>query len=74
VGHVAVSDATLSLFSALLGAIVGGAASLLGSIVVGRWSRISDARLRLYDELLPEATRTWELLEYNLGTLSCATA
>jgi hypothetical protein len=52
---VAFSDATISLFSALLGAIVGGAASLAGSIVVSRWSRATDARLRLYDELIPAA-------------------
>ena len=52
---VAFSDATISLFAALLGAIVGGAASLAGSIVVSRWSRASDARLRLYDELIPAA-------------------
>jgi hypothetical protein len=47
---VVFSDATISLFAALLGAIVGGAASL-----AGRWSRASDARLRLYDELIPAA-------------------
>ena len=64
---VALSDTTTNLLSALLGAIVGGAASLAGSIVVGRWSRVSDARLRLYDELLPEATSTWEQLRYNIG-------
>jgi hypothetical protein len=63
---VALSDATSNLLSALLGAIVGGAASLAGAIVVSRWNRVSDARLRLYDELIPAAMSLTEQLDGNL--------
>jgi len=61
-GVVALSESTTSLLAALLGALVGGAASLAGSIVVSRWSRSSEARLRLYDELVPAAMTAYETL------------
>jgi hypothetical protein len=63
---VAFSEDTLNLISALLGAIVGGVASLAGSIVVSRWTRASDARLRLYEQLVPEAQRAQRRLRGHL--------
>lgn len=39
--------------SALLGAAVGGGASLLGSIVVERRKLTRESRVRMFDELLP---------------------
>jgi hypothetical protein len=57
---VALSDTTTSLIAALLGAIVGGVATLAGSIVVNRRERALDARLRMYDKLLPATGKAWE--------------
>src|SRR5512132_3486078 len=52
---VALSGTTTSLLAALLGAVVGGVATLAGSTLVNRWDRAMDARLRLYDQLIPQA-------------------
>lgn len=50
---LAISDSALALASALLGAVVGGAMSMLGTIVVGRRELTRGARIRLYDEDIP---------------------
>jgi hypothetical protein len=60
---VALSEGTINLLSALLGAVVGGALTLTGSIVVSRWSRASEARMRMYDELIPQAMGSLYRLE-----------
>jgi hypothetical protein len=46
-----------SLLSGVVGAIVGGAASLAGTMVVNKRQMATNARMRLYDELLPELER-----------------
>ena len=54
------SDVWVPLLSALLGAVVGGAATLAGSVLVSRWELQRRARLRLYEELLPRVkNETW---------------
>jgi hypothetical protein len=47
------SEPWISLLAALVGAIVGGAASLAGTVLVNRMQMATNARMRLYDELLP---------------------
>jgi hypothetical protein len=47
------SDTLTSLLAALVGAIVGGAASLIGTMIVNKQQMATNARVRLYDELLP---------------------
>jgi hypothetical protein len=49
-----VSDSVGNLLSALLGAIVGGVLTLAGSVVMNRSVTARAARIRLYDELLPQ--------------------
>jgi hypothetical protein len=51
------SDTWTSLLSGVVGAIVGGAASLAGTMVVNKRQMATNARMRLYDELLPELER-----------------
>jgi hypothetical protein len=41
------------LLAALLGALVGGVATLTGSVLVKRWELRKTTRIRMYDELLP---------------------
>jgi hypothetical protein len=47
------SETWTSLLAALVGAIVGGAASLAGTMFVNKRQMATHARMRLYDELLP---------------------
>jgi hypothetical protein len=49
-----VVDVWVPLLAALVGAIVGGALSLAGSVWVNRMEVARAARLRIYDELLPK--------------------
>jgi hypothetical protein len=51
------SDTWSSLLSGVVGALVGGAASLAGTMVVNRRQMATNARMRLYDELLPKLAR-----------------
>jgi hypothetical protein len=51
------SETWSSLLAALVGAIVGGAASLAGTMLVNRMQMATNARMRLYDELLPKGGR-----------------
>jgi hypothetical protein len=46
----------ISLLSGVVGAVVGGAASLAGTVLVNRMQMATNARLRLYDDLLPKLT------------------
>jgi hypothetical protein len=48
------SETWTSLLAALVGAIVGGAASLAGTMVANKRQMATNARMRLYDELLPK--------------------
>jgi hypothetical protein len=48
------SDTWVSLLSALVGALVGGAASLAGTVLVNRMQMATAARMRMYDEMLPK--------------------
>jgi hypothetical protein len=48
------SETWTSLLSGVVGAIVGGAASLAGTMVVNKRQMATNARMRLYDQLLPE--------------------
>jgi hypothetical protein len=48
------SETWTSLVSGVVGAIVGGAASLAGTMYVNKRQMATNARMRLYDELLPE--------------------
>jgi hypothetical protein len=48
------SETWTSLLSGVVGAIVGGAASLAGTMLVNKRQMATNARMRLYDELLPE--------------------
>jgi hypothetical protein len=47
------SETWSSLLAGVVGAIVGGAASLAGTMVVNKRQMATNARMRLYDELLP---------------------
>jgi hypothetical protein len=51
------SEAWTSPLAALVGAIVGGAASLAGTMLVNKQQMATNARMRLYDELLPNLER-----------------
>jgi hypothetical protein len=51
------SETWTSLLSGIVGAIVGGAASLAGTMVVNKRQMATNARMRLYDQLLPELLR-----------------
>lgn len=48
------SETWTSLLSGVVAAIVGGAASLAGTMVVNKRQMATNARMRLYDQLLPE--------------------
>jgi hypothetical protein len=48
------SETWTSLLSGVVGAIVGGAASLAGTVLVNRMQLATNARMRMYDELLPK--------------------
>jgi CHASE1-domain containing sensor protein len=48
------SETWTSLLAALVGAIVGGAASLAATMVVNKQQMATNAQMRLYDELLPK--------------------
>jgi hypothetical protein len=50
------SETWTSLLSGVVGAIVGGAASLAGTMLVNKQQMTTNARMRLYDELLPKIT------------------
>jgi hypothetical protein len=39
---------------AVVGAIIGGAITLIGSVIVSRWELANAARLRAFEELLPK--------------------
>jgi hypothetical protein len=47
------SETSTNLLSGVVGAIVGGAASLAGTMLVNKRQMATNARIRLYDELLP---------------------
>jgi hypothetical protein len=47
------SETWTSLLAALVGAIVGGAASLAGTMLVNKQQFATNARMRMYDDLLP---------------------
>lgn len=77
------SDAWIALGSALLGAIVGGVASLLGSVIIDRLRLRRETRVRLYDNYIGEATAAlarWETrsrdgsidLEHNAALMALA--
>jgi hypothetical protein len=51
------SETWTSLLAALVGAIVGGAASLAGTMLVNKQQMATNARMRLYDQLLPDLSR-----------------
>jgi hypothetical protein len=51
------SDVWVPLLSALLGAIVGGATTLVASVLVKRWELKKTTRIRMYDELMPALYR-----------------
>jgi hypothetical protein len=51
------SETWTSLLSGVVGAIVGGAASLAGTVLVNKRQMATNARMRLYDELLPRLER-----------------
>lgn len=78
-----IADVWIALGSALLGAVVGGAASLLASIYVDRLRLRREMRVRIYDEHIGEATAAlarWETrsrdgsidLEHNAALLALA--
>lgn len=46
----------VSFLSGIIGALVGGAASLAGAITVGRLQFTRDARVRIFREIIPEIT------------------
>lgn len=50
------TDAVVGLISGVIGALVGGAASLAGSITVGRMEFARDARVRIFREIIPKIT------------------
>jgi hypothetical protein len=56
-GVNSVSDVWVALLAALLGAIVGGMATLAASVLVKRWELKKTARIRMYDELMPALYR-----------------
>jgi hypothetical protein len=41
---------------AIVGAIVGGSFSLLGTMYANKWQMATNARMRLHEELLPKLT------------------
>jgi hypothetical protein len=47
-------DWWVPLLAALLGALVGGVATLTASVLVKRWELRKTTRIRMYDELLPK--------------------
>jgi hypothetical protein len=49
------NEAAIALGSALLGAVVGGVASLAASLLVDRWRIRQEVRVRIYEELLYDA-------------------
>lgn len=77
------TDALIAFGAALLGAVVGGAASLLGSVIVDRLRLRRETRVRLYDNYIGEATAAlarWETcsregsidLEHNAALMALA--
>ena len=55
------------LLSALLGAVVGAAASLTGSVLVRRWELKKTTRIRMYDELMPALYREFRPSSIAIG-------
>ena len=53
-----------SLLAAFVGAIVGGAASLAGTVLVNKMQMSTNARMRLYDELLPKLEQAADRMQY----------
>jgi hypothetical protein len=49
----------VTLVAALLGAVAGSAATLVGSVLVNRWELRRTARFRMYQELVPRVKETW---------------
>jgi hypothetical protein len=69
------SETLISLLSAFVGAIVGGTASLAGTMVVNRRQMTVNARMRLYDELLPKlADAVDSILDENLDPITAYAA
>jgi hypothetical protein len=56
-GQRPLGETWTSLLSGVVGAIVGGAASLAGTMVINKRQMATNARMRLYDQLLPELER-----------------
>jgi hypothetical protein len=54
------SETWTSLLAGVVGALVGGAASLAGTMLVNKQQMATNARMRLYDELLPNLARAIE--------------
>jgi hypothetical protein len=61
------SETWTSLSAALVGAIVGGAASLAGTMLVNKKQMATNARMRMYDELLPRLERVLSSLGKSYG-------
>ena len=51
------SETWSSLLAGVVGALVGGAASLAGTVLVNKMQMATNARMRIYDELLPRLER-----------------
>jgi hypothetical protein len=51
------SETWSSLLAGVVGAIVGGAASLAGTVLVNRMQMATNARVRMFEELLPRLER-----------------
>lgn len=58
------SETWTTLLAALVGAIVGGAASLAGTMVANKRQMAANARMRLYDELLPKLADAMDAVIY----------
>ena len=50
------SEAVISLVSGIVGALIGGAASLAGTMLVGRMHFVRGARVKIFQEILPRIT------------------
>jgi hypothetical protein len=52
-----------------VGAIIGGAVTLIGSVIVGRWELANAARLRAFEELLPKVLQiSLSVLQHSYAT------
>lgn len=57
-----------ALVGAVVGAIIGGAITLIGSVIVGRWELANAARLRAFEELLPKVIQESSVLQHSYAT------